>query len=189
MDIWIPSIFFAACGTFMIWKRVARSKSHFYGGTFYTHRHFYERTFGVWLHFYGRTFLIPKIQNTKFTRKIDEENTKDTRNFACFSSNEGEKHRAKIACWFVENQWSNLDHWKAKGQNDPMKSKAQSEPLVWLTINHTTSCQDGARLQTLSQVATRWHSKMPPRNFFEKPIDKIRPLCYTFIKEVQVLLW
>ena len=30
---------------------------------------------------------------------------------------------------------------------------------------------------------------MPPRNFFEKPIDKIRPLCYTFIKEVQVLLF
>ena len=29
---------------------------------------------------------------------------------------------------------------------------------------------------------------MPPRNFFEKPIDKIRPLFYTFIKEVQVLL-
>lgn len=29
---------------------------------------------------------------------------------------------------------------------------------------------------------------MPPRNFFEKTIDKIRPLCFTFIKEVQVLL-
>ena len=25
--------------------------------------------------------------------------------------------------------------------------------------------------------------------FSKKPIDKIRPLCYTFIKEVQVLLW
>ena len=30
---------------------------------------------------------------------------------------------------------------------------------------------------------------MPPRIFFEKPIDKIRPLCYTFAKEAQVLLF
>ena len=77
---------------------------------------------------------------------------------------------------------------KPKGQNDPMKSKAQKEPLVRLKTNQTTSCQDGARVQTLSQVATRWHSKMPPRIFFGKPIDKIRSVWYTLIKEVEVLL-
>ena len=36
---------------------------------------------------------------------------------------------------------------KPKGQNDPIKSKTQNEPLVWLKTNHTTSCQDGARLK------------------------------------------
>ena len=29
---------------------------------------------------------------------------------------------------------------------------------------------------------------MPPRNFFGKPIDKIRSVWYTLIKEVEVLL-
>ena len=81
-----PSNVFAANGTFMTWKRVARSKSHFYGGTFYS-----------LLHFYGRTFLNPKMHKHEETRKKDEENTKDTRNLAYFSSNEGENHRAKTA--------------------------------------------------------------------------------------------
>ena len=38
-----------------------------------------------------------KCTNTKKTRKKDEENTKETRNFAYFSSDEGENHRAKTA--------------------------------------------------------------------------------------------
>ena len=38
-----------------------------------------------------------KCTNTKKTRKKDEENTKETRNFAYFSSNKGENHRAKTA--------------------------------------------------------------------------------------------
>ena len=29
---------------------------------------------------------------------------------------------------------------------------------------------------------------MPPRNFFGKPIDKIRSVWYTLLKEVEVLL-
>ena len=64
-----------------------------------------------------------KVTNTKKTRKKDEGNTKDTRNFAYFSSKQRTNHRAKIARWFMENQWAKLDHWKAKGQNDPMKIK------------------------------------------------------------------
>ena len=38
-----------------------------------------------------------KGTNTKKTRKKDEENTKETRNFAYFSSDEGENQRAKTA--------------------------------------------------------------------------------------------
>ena len=38
-----------------------------------------------------------KCTNTKKTRKKDEENTKETRNFAYFSSAEGENQRAKTA--------------------------------------------------------------------------------------------
>ena len=38
-----------------------------------------------------------KCTNTKKTRKKDEENTKKTRNFAYFSSDEGENQRAKTA--------------------------------------------------------------------------------------------
>ena len=37
----------------------------------------------------------PKVTNTKKTRKKDEENTKDTRNFAYFRPNRGQNHRAK----------------------------------------------------------------------------------------------
>ena len=36
-----------------------------------------------------------KCTNTKKTRKKDEENTKEIRNFACFSPKGGENHRAK----------------------------------------------------------------------------------------------
>ena len=124
-------------------------------------------------------------ENTKKRRRKHERNTQFCVFFVWRRRKSTGKNSPLIG---VKNQWSKLDHWKAKGQNDTLKSKAQKEPLVWLKTNQTTSCQDGARLQTLSQVATRWHSKMPPRNFFGKPIDKIRSVWYTLIKEVEVLL-
>ena len=44
--------------------------------------------------FMDELIRTPKSTNTKKTRKKDEENTKETRNF---SSTEGENHRAKTA--------------------------------------------------------------------------------------------
>ena len=109
--------------------------------------HIFRGNFFFVLPLLWTNFRTRKCTNTKFTRKKDEESTKDTRNFRIFRPNRGQNHRAKTARWFMKNQWSKLDHWKPKGQNDPMKSKAQKEPLVWLKTNHTTSCQDGARLK------------------------------------------
>ena len=118
-----PSNFFAACGTFMIWKCAALSKSHFFGGTFHSCLHFYGRSFGVWLHFYGRTFLIPKIQNTKFTRKIDEENTKDTRNFAYFSSKQRTESSGKNSPLIYEKSVGWIGPLKSKGSKGPDEIK------------------------------------------------------------------
>ena len=48
-----------------------------------------------------RPFFVFHVEiyatNTKKTRKKDEENTKDTRNFAYFSSKQRTNHRAKTA--------------------------------------------------------------------------------------------
>ena len=73
----------------MIWKRVARSKSHFPGGFFTLNNIFMDDLFAFYYTFMDE-HSNPKRhkheENTKKTRRKDEENTKDTRNFAYFSS-------------------------------------------------------------------------------------------------------
>ena len=63
----------------------------FFGRTFGIAIHFYRRTFSVCIHFYGRTFEPKKAQTRRKHEKKDEENTKDTRNFAYFSSKQRTK--------------------------------------------------------------------------------------------------
>ena len=126
----------------MTWSCTA---SHFFGGTFHSRPHFYGRSFRDWLHFYGRTYSNPKMhkheENTKKRRRKHERNTQFCVFFVWRRRKSTGKNSPLIG---VKNQWAKLDHWN---QRVKMTRWNQSEPLVWLKTNHTTSCQDGARLK------------------------------------------
>ena len=69
----------------MTWEHASLSKSHFLDELLALLYTFTDELFA-----FAYTFMNehsnPKCTNTKKTRKKDEENTKDTRNFAYFSS-------------------------------------------------------------------------------------------------------
>ena len=184
----------------MPWKHASLSKSHFWDELSALLYIFIDELFAFTYTFMDELIRTRKCTNTKKTRKKDEENTKETRNFACFSSDEGENQRAKTARWSV---------WKISGLNwttetkgskwpDEIKgSKRAFDQLVkvakWLNSGVVETQPDhfvpGWREVTnfiagCDEVAL----KSATSYFFGKPIDKIRSVWYTLIKEVEVLL-
>ena len=76
----------------MTWEHASLSKSHFLDELLALLYTFTDELF-AFVYTFMDEHSTPKVTNTKKTRKKDEENTKDTRNFAHFSS----KQRTKLS--------------------------------------------------------------------------------------------
>lgn len=85
MNVCISSNFFAANGTFMTRKHVALPKSHFTRELFTLNHIFMDELF-AFVYTFMDEYSNPKRHKHEENTKKDEENTKDTRNFAYFSS-------------------------------------------------------------------------------------------------------
>ena len=97
----------------MPWEHASLSKSHFLDELSALLYIFIDELFAFTYTFMDEHSNSKRNKHEENTKK-DEENTKDTRNFAYFSSKQRTNHRAKTDRWSAKNQWAKLDHWNQR---------------------------------------------------------------------------